>query len=419
MSQRVTWKVAAVLLVVAGRAAAQPSREPPWSGRTLYVEQDSVLGPRTDKDYTMGVQLGWTGWNVTRNPLMRPGVKVLRWLDLTGVGRLHARACPAFEPGKELTSPECTLDARGKGYQSHSFAFGVTAFTPRKGDPAEEGPGCAAYGCVLHSTEPVYNDRPYASLLYFTVDRSTVRGRSAWQSRLTLGILGLRIADAVQTWIHDDITDPGGWKYQVSDGGEPTALYSVQHKRLLLNRWRYPASCATGASPSPCDVADAAIEDVRDNRYLDLTWDARVNLGYYTNLESGLKLRLGLIDSPFWQQERNSIPYTKAPPPAASLPGLREFYVWGGAGYTVWAHNSLLQGQFRKSPVTLSFSPTPGSPNAASPLNRGIWELQAGATLRIRRLGLSYHYARHANLFDGPHRRTHTYWGIYLHQAGR
>ncbi len=46
-----------------------------------------------------------------------------------------------------------------------------------------------------------------------------------YQSSFTLGVLGTRIPERVQTLLHDalDLDEPQGWRNQISDGGELTA----------------------------------------------------------------------------------------------------------------------------------------------------------------------------------------------------
>ena len=391
----------------AGAALAGPSQEPVAGGWGIFLEQDSVLSPKTDKDYTMGGQFSFSGWRIRRSLLgdvlggPQRGLDRLLWF----VNKGHERACEASSP-KEQIAPLCKTAGAQRGYQVHELSFGVTAFTPRKGDPAEEGPGCLHYGCVLASTEPVYDDRPYASLAYLTYRRSTALGRLAVSSDFTFGMLGLQIAKVVQTAIHDDQTDPGGWKYQISNGGEPTANYSFRFK------WLAAASLAQHGA-GEVDWAGADPGDARDDRRADLTFDGGVSLGTYTNTSAGVRARLGRIDSPYWARDRQPVVFTKRPAGAAPH-SIREAFVWASFGYELWAYNALLQGQFRSSPVTLKFHPAPTDPNVASPLNRNVWNVAAGATLRLRCCAFSYQYSSYSALFEGPHRRRHAYWGIYV-----
>jgi len=385
---------------------ATQSQEPISSGWSVYLEQDSVFSPKTDKDYTMGVQFSWSGWRIRRSPLgtiLGGPQRGIDWL-LHPIAKMHSRAC---EPGstKPEIAPLCKLEGEQGGYQAHTLAFGVTAFTPRKGDPAEEGPDCLAYGCILASTEPVYDDRPYASLAFLTYRRSTARGKFGVHSDFTFGLLGLQIAKVVQTAIHDDQTDPGGWRHQISNAFEPTANYSFRLKYLGAAGRIHPG-------PTP-DWAGASPTDPEDDRWTDLTFDLGGSLGFYTNASGGARLRLGLIDSPYWTTDRQPVVFTRRAE-RRKLPWIREAYAWASGGYTYWCYNALLQGQFRDSRVTLKFHPAPDDPNVASPLNHGAWDYQLGAILRFRPFAVSYQYTSYDALFQGPHSRRHAYWGIYL-----
>lgn len=400
-------QVAAPEPLPAGAALTDRSQEPIASGWSMYLEQDSVLSPKTDKDYTMGVQFNFSGWRIRRSlfgdALGGPqrGIDRLLWF----VNKAHQRACEASS-AKEKVPPLCTVAGAQRGYQAHELSFGVTAFTPRKGDPVEEGPDCLHYGCILASTEPVYDDRPYASLAYLTYRRSTALGRLGMSSEFSVGMLGLQIAKVVQTAIHDDETDPGGWKYQISNDGEPTANYSFRFK------WLAAANLAHGGNEE-VDWAGADPTDPADDRRADLTFDAGASLGMYTNASAGVRARIGSIDSPYWARDRQPVVFTKRPSGNAAPRRVREAFLWSSFGYELWVYNSLLQGQFRTSPVTLKFHPAPTDPNAASPLNRNVWNFQAGATLRLRCCAFSYQYSLYSPLFEGPHSRRHAYWGIY------
>lgn len=383
-----------------------PYEEPRSTGGSLYVEQDSVLAPWTDKDYTMGVAASFSGarirrWGPTRVLLAWPMDKLntyVAWFMRDALGRYKVvegeellvgmcddslRSDKPACPIREVTSGDNTTYAIP--VQTHAFQVGVTAFTPRKGDP-DKDPNCLHKGCILHSEFPVYNDRPYASLLYFDYRRQTALRRWAAHSSLTFGILGLQVANVVQSGIHavsDPLTIPRGWKYQISNGGEPTVKYSFGGKFHALS---YKAA--------------------------DLTLDGDVNLGYYTNATSGVRLRLGYIkNSPFWSQDRTPISNSRG----VAIPGwLTEFYFWASAGQGYWRYNALLQGQLGRKPVTLAFDPPPDHNSVDSPLNRYVWDWQVGGRLRTRWLGVSYQYNKHRNLFEGPHKRHHSYWSLNL-----
>lgn len=343
-----------------------------WEGFNVLVDQDVFWEPAFDQDYTMGVEFVAQGCFVRLARLTAP----LEALDrVFGLGRARARL---WEP-----------DAAGAlGYDAHSVSFGDTAFTPSKAQ--------------LGATQPLLDDRPYANILYFKVRRATARGRRAVVTDLTLGVLGLRIGESVQTRIHEgrDVI-PGGWPNQISDGGEPTLKYRVSP------RWR---------------IADWIQEaSDRDPWGLDLAASLEANAGYYTNVSWGMAGRAGLIRSPWWAFERNAIAdvrggrqhpgRSQGRTRGSSAPFVSEAFVWASGGATAWAYNALLQGQFRRSRVTLGFDE-----RSPAPLRRLTGDAQIGATVRLRPLGLGITYGVQwlTPTFGGPQDRVHSWGSLYL-----
>lgn len=385
-----------IALAGAVAAAPQPSTaqqvrtEAHASGWVLNVEQDTFLRQSTDKDYTMGILASLSGRRVADWHLAVP----LDAIDAaTGMGRLHGRVL--------VGGTDAALE--DDAYEVHTASFGVSAFTPLKG----EG------GANLARTDPIPNDRPYASIVYGTVRRMTARDRTALATDLTVGVLGTSVARETQTWIHEHISNdvrPGGWHHQISHGGEPTARYRVGLQRLLAG-----------------ETANGRYEpDAR--RWYDVTADVEANAGYYTNAAAGVRVRLGRIESPFWGAERRPIVTTltpavaplasdllPAPEPLAAPARHRrpswEAYAWASGGGTVWAYNALLQGQFRDSDVTLGFDG--GDPGDAT-LNRFVGDYQLGATVARGAFSVTYQYNLSTPLFDGPFERRHAWGGIYV-----
>ncbi len=338
----------------------------PHRSWALQVDQDVFFEPAEDKDYTMGVQLDFVGSGFGQELLAffdRPFGHCLH--DLLGVRR------------------------------TESWHFGFSAFTPRK------GPG----GRVLAATEPILDDRPYASILFAKFRRGSWDGRHAFFSELTVGVLGTRIAESAQTWIHRKIShdvDPGGWPNQISDGGAPTAAYRAQYQRLAIG----DSSIDFGQSPGPGD--------------LTISVDAMA--GFYTMARAGILARLGWVASP-WPTASffTSGPAPEvAPTPEQKARGLRnagagcgcsllpdEAYVWLSAGYQGWVYNALLQGQGDgDDPVNLTYAD-----DSPAPLRRGVADLSVGLTVRWGRFGVTWAvFTRHSPLFDGPFSRNHE-WG--------
>jgi hypothetical protein len=389
--------------------------EPYWSFG-IDFEQDSKLMPKTDEDYTQGTEIAVGGWRPRRAPIVRYGFDALRWLD-KGVDFVERHlpvtrfrdSCPASEQKSPMGFvPECEPVGSESVYVSHEVSFGVTAFTPRKGYPAVEGPGCEFRGCVLARTEPIYHDRPYASLTYLQFERTMARGRVAYTSDLTVGALGLQIAKVVQTALHDEQTKPGGWRHQISNRGEPTAAVSTTVKLL--------AAAVPWRSMKPEADALSNYWDATQprKRYADLTVDNGLSAGFYTRYNGGALLRVGYIQSAFWAASRGPIQYARARAPNRPRPEIFGL-VTGGGSFFVW--NSLMQGQFKDSTVTLQFNPDSGE-NVDTPLRRWVWDWSWGGMGRLPIgkamiiAGARRYYLSPS--FDGPHSRDHGYWGAYL-----
>ncbi len=277
--------------VIARGALLVLTPDTPRTSFALNVEQDSVIPPASDKDYTMGVAFQWSGGWVNRSWISRG----FRHIDPGG--RLH----------------------EGFG-ESFRFEFGDSAFAPLKVN--------------LGRTDPIADDRPYANLLYASVRRESadklgVLADRATVTELVVGVLGLGIGKSVQTAIHKaaDDTIPGGWDNQISNGGEPTARYRI------AKRWRLP------------------VLKKRQGWGVDANGGIEGNAGFYTNASAGGRLRFGKIHSQWYSYDRVSAATYRAD---AKRKTPFELFAFGSGGYTLWFYNELLQGGFRDSAVTLA-----------------------------------------------------------------
>jgi len=368
---------------------------------SLYVDQDTFMSPPTDQDYTMGFMFGHTGPWVVRHHL---DVLVQAVDLLTFANRLHTKALQAPNPQK-------------KNFAVDAFMLGVSAFTPLKG----------VNGSILSETQAISNDRPYACLAYATARRTSATARYAITTDLAIGWLGSNICRNFQSywhahWGHD--VHPGGWAHQISNGGEPTAKYRLA-STFLLGARELASLRAVDYSMPPSVMYDVVA-------------DAEGNAGYYTNVATGLRLRLGHIRSAFWSADRRPIspisiqtacakdqvtPNDTLSCDAAAIRQMRkatpsfwqrtEIYGWVSGGATGWFYNALLQGQFRPSDVTLSYYGKPTPPGVAA-LNPLVADWQWGGTLTYSKLSLSYQYNSETALFNGPNRRHHAWGGLYL-----
>ena len=136
--------------------------EPYNTGWAFYLDNDALAMARRDQQYTGGFALTLSGRRARESALSLD--PLLKGLDrLTGIASLYEY---------------------GYRQQLHSIQFGLTAFTPEDTDLAS----------------PIFDDRPYASLVFLANNQQTVlleEGASV-QTTFALGLLGTRIPQAVQ-----------------------------------------------------------------------------------------------------------------------------------------------------------------------------------------------------------------------------
>ena len=258
-------------------------------GVGIYIDQDLFVPAfNEDRDYTMGVAFEFF-WAKEEGLYPFDGTvrNVAEWLGIK-------------DTDKNLV---------------YSFMLGSIAYTPDD----------------LSDFNPIYNDRPYASLIYLSNKRVRANDRRAMAAEVLVGILGTRVADAVQSEIHkqyrsatgkDTPVDPKGWQHQISNGGELT--FRIRLTDSLL----HPKLSSEG------------------NWDVVTTWGA--SLGYQTNVQAGFAIRAGNIKSPFWSLPFDPVNRGNFIPSSAN----NEWYFWAAARAHLVAYDALLQGQFRHSDVS-------------------------------------------------------------------
>ena len=258
----------------------------------VHMDNDLFAGRERDRDYTGGFAVTLTGESAARGLLT---------LD-PALARIDRAMAP-------IEAPASVHYARQAG---------LMVFTP--GD--------------ITSAEPVAGDRPYASLLFATNARMYVgdSGRDAWSSSVTVGVMGLSLANELHDLVHDAVgsESPRGYAHQISDGGEPTARYTLARHHLWI-------ADPTGA--------------------VDVKTTVQGSVGFLTEASAAVSMRMGRFNSAWWSFAPELTDYVAAPAPAdtRSGAGRGELYVFLGARVKARAYNAFLQGQFRDNVVEYSY----------------------------------------------------------------
>jgi len=347
------------------------SLEPASSGFGFYAEND-VFGFETDQNYTGGFAFSLGGRWVSESGLTGP----LSLFDLLSDPVVHMRRAH-----------------RNREVSLHTLTILGSAFTPRRAD--------------LGISTPIVDDRPYASLFGFQLRRVSVRrkddplklSRRAVWSELTIAALGWNLAKALQTDLHRSLrrrsgkstpVDPQGWGNQISNGGEPTLLYTVGIEQLL-------------AGPSPVDPG----------LHGQATWNAQASAGYYTNVAMGVAGRIGRIRTNFWEFNSNPLNSIQQRIEASDDRHPWEAYAFAGARGRLVGYNALLQGQFRESVHTFSGSQVNHALLEGEAGLAGAWTILGGTfTGRVMAAGRTPE-------FNGPRQRSHAWGAIHLSFAPR
>jgi len=285
------WVAIAAALVTgtANASDAIAEFEPEVSGVRLHVDNDLFAGGQKDRDYTGGFAFTFSGTDARD-----------RYLSLD----------PVLAKIDSVTSPTEAASTH------HARQIGLVVFTPRE---------------VLRK-DAIQDDRPYASLLYTTNARVRVEAdnRTAWSSSFTIGALGLSATEAVHDAVHSLVgsENPQGYDHQISDGGEPTARYTLARHYLVV------------ADPTGM---------------LDVKATVQGSVGYLTETSAALTMRLGRFDTPWWSFAPELTDYSAAPVPVDARQTQPEIYMHAGVRVKARGYNAFLQGQFRHSDVRYSF----------------------------------------------------------------
>lgn len=266
------------------------------AGWSFYFDNDVFAPKNQDDDYTYGLALTLAGRRAREWPVSLDGL-------LARVDALGAVDCHPFI--------------------LHSLQTGVVAFTPSEITDPSLIPG----------------DRPYASIVYLANGRNYIRDRShpVYQTGFSIGVLGLRVAGALQNALHRTmgIDEAEGWPHQIADGGEPTFRYTIARQDLLASNFQ------TGATEYEFKSSFAG------------------SVGYLTDASAAVSLRWGRINTPWWSFPPERVEYIAEPAPVIGgpdiRPGSRELYFWSGVKIRARLYNAFLQGQFRDSELDYDY----------------------------------------------------------------
>ncbi len=301
----------------------QEPSEPYNSGWSLFVDNDILAFMGQDDRYTGGIALALSGRQAAELPISLDPVlgflnRVTRFSTLSG-----RHAVPR-----------------------QSIEFGFTAFTPED----------------IQTTEPVPDQHPYASLIFLNNTRKTeVTGSpTSYLSTFSIGVLGLDAVGEVQNAIHrvTGSDEANGWDNQISEGGEPTAMYTLVREDVLLEQ-------QTNA----------------------LDYDLRSmfggSVGSVIQLGGGVNFRIGRISNASWQPKPDYAEFINLGSPVAKTENqptsVNDLYFRAGLQVRLRGYNALLEGQFRDSAVTFDRS------ELRKVIGRGsagmTWEFQSGTHL--------------------------------------
>lgn len=302
------------------------------------------------------------------NDLLVPGSRDQDYtygLNITYSGRQAERQWASLHDSLDWINRKLELDGLvGQGINATKIEYGLFGFTPED--------------ISLSMANP--EDRPYASLIYVSSSSETYHPQRevSWQSTLTVGILGLDIVGSVQNAVHSAYggTRAEGWDNQISEGGEPTARYSLSRQSLLY-------SSGSG---------------------FELKSTLQGSVGYITETSWSLSLRAGEIHTPWVSFNPELTSYAEGAIPNTGS-RVSEQYFWAGISFKLRAYNAFLEGQFRDSEVTYD----------GDDINRGIVEAWLGYTIALTD-GYSFTYSirGHTSEIDAGDGDRNVVWGGVL-----
>jgi hypothetical protein len=312
-----------ILVITISSYAQSPAGGSTIQGFRIDFEQDYLLEVvglpqfNTDQNYTQGFGIAL---------FTRPITRVSGWLF-----------------------PERKMNPYGYNYHYPAeFTFQFGAFTPDE----------------LRDSLPVEGDRPYSTIFMLGMNNSLMNTREfkLVQKSLYLGVLGIDgPAKSIQTAVHESWNDgnskppynPMGWHLQISNGGEPTAMYAYNQARLLTKK-QLEKEVETGYKS-------------RSFSQFSASYSYGYYIGYLTQANAGIALKFGLLDRSNWASDLFNNLSIVAQAAGEKLEREEkyysqqkkgELYLYGSFNPVFSLYNASLHGAFRSTAYRLPWEET-------------------------------------------------------------
>lgn len=310
------------------------------SGVSFAIDEDFFvkrLGLNKDRNYTLGLHFSMFNSN---------------WNSI-------------FSEVLKINKSECTL-------LPSEFSFDVVAFTPN----------------IISKEEIQYNDRPYSNVLFLSLKRHGVNkvNTEYYSKTFYVGVLGTGVANYFQTGIHRLMgsVEPEGWQNQISDGGEPTILYTRKKMNLF------------------------SVNSELFQMYHGYTY----NLFYITGITYNLGFRFGKYNKKNWLYDMSGFIGSTSTKTNRKILGKKknEFYFYCNLNTNLNVYNASLHGQFRETNYRLPYSKT------------GFLTIDTslGVAFSLGKTTLSiYHKLRSPEIWDVNYKYWHNWGGVsFVYECG-
>lgn len=169
----------------------------------FYLDNDKFVpfGLTEDRDYTFGLALSYSSQKINKIPFHKMNYAILK------------KGWSFFHPKRDFVKKDFRL-------LSGSLEFWNMAFTPED----------------LAKNAPVFEDRPYASVLFFNtkVRLLDLKANQVHSLSISYGVLATPLPSFFQTIFHSIDTSrpiPEGWHNQIGHPWEPTIWVNYQRDR--------------------------------------------------------------------------------------------------------------------------------------------------------------------------------------------